>query len=214
MRPTGLFLSILLGCSSNSGKSDDTDSGTDSGTAATDDSEDPVVPDCSWFSGDNCWKQAIRAVESCLPESPTEGTFASDFQTCTFEDGSQLNLSGSKSFSTPFAWSGLDLRGFSLVNQGGSTCITYLTEKTEQTSGWTVGTSEGEVRYSVPDLQSFGGLLTCPDGIIYDLGLDVLSCPDANAHWPFISHAATSIFLSYDLQGGDETVGVFNCTGS
>jgi hypothetical protein len=213
MHTMTLFLPLLfVACGGNGSKSDDTGSASgDSGSTGTEPA-DPVVPDCSWFSGDNCWKQAVRAADACLPSARDLGTFASNFQTCSFTDSSELTLSGSEDFSSPFAWSSLDIKGFSLVDDTGATCINYLAEQTDSALSWTVGTSEGAVTYAVPDLLSYGGLLTCPDGTVYDLGTDVMSCPDANAHWPFISHAATGTFLNYSLQGGDEAIEVFTCT--
>jgi hypothetical protein len=207
MRRTALLL-LITGCSDgkapdDTASLDDSDSGT--GTAT------PEVPDCSWFSEDNCWKSAVRAVDACLPTERAAGTLASNYQTCDFADGSRLNLSSSEGFSTPFEWSSLNLRGFQLTDTSGSVCISYLAEDEATTTSWTLATPEGEVSYRVEDLTAFGGLLTCPDGTIYDLGADVMSCPEANAHWPFISHAATGSSLTYSLQGGDEAVLVFTC---
>ena len=207
MRQIALFL-IITGCS-NSKAPDDTAKLDDSGTVSA--TISPVVPDCSWFSEDNCWKSAVRAVDSCLPSSRAAGTLASDYQTCDFTDGSRLTLSGSEGFSTPFEWSSLSLRGFQLAAPSGAVCISYLAEDEPSTTSWAIDTPQGEVIYRVDDLTAFGGFLTCPDGQIYDLGEDVMSCPDANAHWPFLSHAATGSSLTYSLQGGDEPLLVFTC---
>jgi len=211
MRHTALLL-LITGCSDGKAPGDTaTVSENDSGTDTV--STTPLVPDCSWFTEDNCWKSAARAVGGGLPTERATGTLASNYQTCDFTDGSRLNLSSSDDFSTPFEWSSLNLRGFQLTEPSGAVCISYLAADEATSASWTLGTPEGEVIFRVEDLTAFGGLLTCPDGTIYDLGADVMSCPDANAHWPFISHAATGSSLTYSLQGGDETVLVFTCAG-
>jgi hypothetical protein len=205
-----LTLLLALACTS---EKPDSDSGTEGSPDGTGDPivSDPVVPDCAWFSEDNCWKEAIRAVDNCLPESRSEGRFDLGFQTCSFDDGSRLQLSSSEDFSNPFEWSSLDLRAFQLEGPSGSVCLSYLSEDETSSTHWAVNTTEGEVRYDVENLMAFGGLLSCPNGTVYDLGEDVLSCPDANAHWPFISHSASGGSLSFSLQGGDEPVTVFVC---
>ncbi len=205
-------LLVLIACGGKG--SDDTGSVLDSGGEInTPEPVEPVVPDCAWFTGDNCWKSAVRAVDACLPTDRDAGAFAPDFQTCSFGDDGRLNLSSTDTFSTPFEWSSLDVRGFQLTDQTGSTCVSYLAESGTDSTSWVVTTSEGEVRYEVPDLLSVGGLLTCPDGAIYDLGEDIMSCPDANTYWPFMSHAATGSSLTFGMQGGDETLSLFTCAG-
>lgn|GEM_PF-6826236 len=215
MRTTSFLLAMLIGCSSGKSTPDSglgTDSGEPAGSAGSGVSPEPVVPECSWFSEDNCWKQTVRTVDACLTEARSAGVFSSNFQTCDFEDGSALTLSGGSDFATPFEWSSLDLRGFSMTGADGQTCVTYLAEESGNSSKWTLNTTDGETRYEVSDLQSLGGILTCPDGTAYNLGTDVVSCPDANTYWPFIAHSATGSFLTYSLQGGDQATSVFTCS--
>jgi len=206
MKPfTMLSTLLLISCGGSDIKTDDSGPGNGGGNG------EPVVPSCSWFSGDNCWKQAIREADDCLPVERTEGTFAPDYQTCSFDDGSTLELTGAADFDSPYAWSSLNERGFSVVDADGDECVTYHASETAGSVEWSISTDSGTIRYTADDPTSFEGVLTCPNQSSYLLDTATLSCPDAMDFWPFIAHSASGVYLSYDLQGGDSPVQVFTC---
>jgi hypothetical protein len=157
--------------------------------------------DCSWFEGDNCYKQALATIESCTETGI--GQFTADGAQCTYTT-TRTNIT----FSPP-----VDLQGsldqdwnFDMVTNLGQ-CMGYEDTGTrlrlETRSGTFVREQVGR-----------GLQLTCPNGQQFHMvrALDALDCGLQNLPGHGVSRSGG--ITSFSLTGGPggDFVRVFSCS--
>jgi len=160
--------------------------------------------DCSWFEGDNCWKDAVASAAACA--APDEyGVWNADFTSCSFTDGTEVR------FDTPAPVAGSPTEddffdfvwNFDIV-VGGSVCLNYGTDDTL----WSVDTPDGTfTSYTEGGTTQY----TCPAGDQYTIGaFSLFSDCDWNTLPGYISSSGGSS-LSFGLTGGAEDLTLFRC---
>jgi hypothetical protein len=165
---------------------------------------------CDWFTADNCWKRAIRAMDACLPDSRTDGVFEADGQTCTFADGSRIVFSALDAFTTPGEWQQMDFREVQLLDSGGDVCgeISFFAGGGE--TGWTLEAGGESVTERTTD-GSMDTAYECADGAGVVIDMDMLDCDGLYDSRPGLNHTATTIYLAYDAVTGAATTELFAC---
>jgi hypothetical protein len=166
-------------------------------------SEDEAAPlDCAWLADeDNCWRQAVRAAQPCLPAEDAVGVFSSDRSTCGYADGAAIRFDtalGELPVGNDHVWD------FTVTN-GGETCVEFK-EKGART---TLITAYGKVTLE----DTPGGMaVICPGGDRFEGGLELLSC-EAWDRMPGTAHHSSSLSLGFQLLGMGDGSGVLGGGG-
>lgn len=160
----------------------------------------PGALDCAWAASEaNCWKQTVKAAQSCLPSGT--GTFSADLKTCTFSGGKTVAFSPAATIPPP-------AEGLSFTIED---CVT----RTGLAQGhFTVETSAGTVEQSSPGQ---GLLVTCPDGSKFQIAdvLELTTCGGSTSLDYVPGDLTSSNFgaLQYGFTNGpgNQTLTVFTC---
>lgn len=129
--------------------------------------------DCTWVeSDDNCWRDAVLAIEACLGVPPTpKGVLAADLRSCTYSDGRTITGTEPLFVSDPKT---LMRRDFEAKAPGGASCVRFTEQIVRGADGGggdvtsrdvTILAPTGTLRWQVANGRS---RLTCPDGKTYD----------------------------------------------
>ena len=198
MKRGALGLAVALACSGKAAPPDA--SAVVGGDAAS--AADTAVRElsCAWFTGDNCWKQALRSAAACLPGPETLGQLAGDGALCRYPGGAVVSFR--PPLPSPTRWDPGHLpvpQAFEVG--GGRPCLSF-----EQTGGaFTITTAAGSVRRSAStDPVAFA----CPDGTRWSwpAGLDIRSCggvPPAMFWQTFVPAPGVTGRIEARLIGGE-----------
>jgi len=113
-----------------------------------------TIVDCSWFTGPNCWTDAVAVANACT-DPLAVGAFDQATTTCTYADGTKIEFDPSApataSLSEGTPWD------FTVRTPSGGACATFV----ESPSAFTLTTANGTVTWE------FAGTITavtCADG--------------------------------------------------
>lgn len=190
------------------GGSGEAGSGGQGGTGGS--IEVPQELDCAWFTGDNCWKQALASLRTCVPPSGDVGAFDDDRTDCHYAnaEGDSVHFARVPTDPLPNDW----LWNFTLSNEAGGTCARFL--EAIGTGGNFVTRLESPIGTVILDAQGDYFEVTCPDDTAYatDDIWTVLSCSGGINNQPGTSYSQNDGILWFALNGsGDEAVSLFRC---
>ncbi|WP_428263622.1 hypothetical protein [Haliangium sp.] len=176
--------------------------------AACGDDGGPIPIDCSWFEGDNCWKDSVAAAYACVDPN-AEGTFHASRGECMYADGTTVT------FAQPVPSTGFEDYewSFSIGPADGEACMSFEDSDALGGSELVLETSEGRFRETA-NLTATGGTLRfdCPDGTSYQIGvIAALECDLSTVP----GHVAVSSggTVSFNFLGRASTDGdLFSCS--
>jgi hypothetical protein len=123
----------------------------------SEDGPDVTKLDCAWLVDENnCWREALRPVEGCLPAE--DGTLAEDGDSCTFDDGFEVAFDEPVTLPLPD-----EQRWNFTATRGGELCL-HVQDDGESTE---LTTSSGTVRVGTRGTGFDASLeITCADGSV------------------------------------------------
>lgn len=130
---------------------------------------------CEWLEGNNCWKEFAQKVLACAPEGV--GEFDEERATCTFSDGSELQLAGSISDPADNATQ-FPIVNHRIVDADGEPCLTA----TILDVGHHAFDVQGEV-YVTESLSLTDYRVICPDGSSFSNQDSEATCEDFGFRW-------------------------------
>lgn len=135
--------------------------------------EEPLPMTCEFVEEDNCWKQLVAEMQSCLPAE--RGTFVDDRTACEYPDGSRLEWDGS--VNVPDSGIHIPYIEHRVLDSEGEPCVTTKFLGIAH-AAFDIG---GDVTVLHADsLTTFQ--LTCSDGTTYRNDVEG-ACPDLGAQW-------------------------------
>jgi hypothetical protein len=170
-----------------------------------DDDKEPQGPpgtqiDCSWFENDNCYRQAVASVRSCLPDSAASGTLSAAGDRCTYASGHTIT------FNTPVNLAASDDQkwDFSIASSAGQ-CVAYH----DTTGGLRLETPSGTF---VEDTVGAALQFTCPDGSQFYMAsaFEALNCDLGHLPGYYTSSSSTAVVFGF-LGGSDGAFKAFEC---
>ncbi len=162
--------------------------------------------DCAWVESQNCWRDAVDATRSCVPDEDLTATLSADRLSCTYDDGSEVT------FDRPVAADPIDTDWSFELRTNGQSCVSYTDTSVGADAALEVVTSAGLIHMegSYDDLT-----VTCPDGSAFHtddyVGL-YQSCAASEGGLPLLTTQSSPD--RFGVQFGDEvdgTVTVFWC---
>jgi hypothetical protein len=161
--------------------------------------------DCSWFEGENCWKEQVASAAACAaPEG--FGTFNADYTICSYADGTEVHFdSPAPAAGSPTEDEFFDYLWSFEIFVGGTSCTSYTTGE----ATWSLETPDGVFTALT---QSGTTQYTCPAGDQYTIGA---MAAFTDCDWGSLpSYVATSgSSLMFALSGTDDHVILFSCEG-
>jgi hypothetical protein len=155
--------------------------------------------DCSWFQGDNCYKQALATLETCTETGI--GQFSADGARCTYPTGTTITFNKRVNLNDTLSqdWD------YDMVTNFGK-CMSYE----DTTTGLRLETRDGAF---VTEQVGRGLQITCPNGQQFHMvrALDSLDCGLQNLPGRGVSRSGG--LTSFSLSGGPEGdfVSAFTC---
>jgi hypothetical protein len=118
---------------------------------------------CEWLAGDNCWKETVARVATCVDQSAT-CVFSADGSACTYPDGTLVSLAPPRTTSLQFYFAVVDV----VIHSQGAECAALHVTPGGGGDSFSLRTSAGTFSQSF----SAGAMrYACPDGTIYVMDL-------------------------------------------
>jgi hypothetical protein len=156
--------------------------------------------DCTWFEGDNCYKQALASAKSCLPDDAALGTLSAAGDRCTYASGHTVT------FNKPVDLQASDDRAWDFdVTTSAGQCLGYH----ETSGGFRLVTPNGTF---IEDSSRGALQLTCPDGSQFYMAnvFEALNCGFQNLPGYATSSSSNSVVFSF-IGATDGGLSVFEC---
>ncbi|WP_224248527.1 hypothetical protein [Hyalangium gracile] len=157
--------------------------------------------DCSWFAGDNCYKQALASARSCMPAEADTGTLTAAGDRCTYTSGHSVTFKNSvnNADNNDYVWD------FELSSSAGK-CIGYH----ETSGGFRLETPSGTF---TEETMGLALQLTCPDGSQFYMSnaFNALECGFDKLPGYATSSSDNSVNFSF-IGTGVQATDAFTCT--
>lgn len=152
---------------------------------------------CSWFAGDNCWKEMMERARTCVDQD-AQGTLSTDREQCDYTDGTVVTSATAIPSDPPdnYVW---DIS----VTKQGQTCVAYR----EIGQGMDVVTPDGTFSQRIVGMTM---VLTCPDRTSYSIdGMAALGCGMESL--PGYAYSTSGSFVSFQMIGADPAAKLLDC---
>ncbi len=163
---------------------------------------------CEWFENENCWKQTLSEIKSCLPGSIT-GYLSNDGTQCTFSDGTTITFNNSINVNR-IQSAAYNLEWDFIITRNELPCISYQ-EFENGSMKLTVSERTFSLDYSGTSLS-----ITCPDESNFYMNDFMSLSTDCISDIPnrdiTVSSDLGQASITFKLTGGaDDEVTVFSC---
>lgn len=136
---------------------------------------EPQPMTCEWIESNNCWKQMVGRIRSCVPQDEA-AQFSEDRTMCLYDSGEMIEWDGSVNEPDP-GETHVPIIQHRFIDADGEPCFTAKWQGVAHVA-YDVGGDVGVLR--ADSLTSF--TLICPDGTTYTSDAEG-SCPELGARW-------------------------------